>query len=278
MARLLQTSPDYSQPCNTAPCHAWSDTAAWDAVALMREASVLGNDRQSITRARAAYRFVQMSRAFSGGACGRIPYQVPQPSDKRVKTLETGANMTKAALLLYGATHDRSYLDQAIQRYAVDRTLFLDPNVPLYTVHLIDDGLQCRQVPHRFFASVNGDMIWNGVRLWQYTGQRHFYDEAPSTAQAVDLDLSDASGVFVDVQGENDVVEPLVEAMYELAVQEHVGFARDWIGATRMQLFRRVRRMVRSRAYLMDRHRPRRRFGNPTVVLHWRLLQRRSIR
>ncbi|HLI97777.1 MAG TPA: hypothetical protein VKT72_17040 [Candidatus Baltobacteraceae bacterium] len=37
-----------------------------------------------------------------------------------------------------------------------------------------------------FFASVNGDMFWNGVQLWKYTGQQHFYDKAIATAQSVD--------------------------------------------------------------------------------------------
>jgi hypothetical protein len=96
-------------------------------------------------------------------------------------------------------------------------------------VHVVDDGNDCRQVPDRFFASVNGDMIWNGVQLWRYTGRRHFYAEALATAQSVDHNLSDARGIFVDLQGENDVVEPLVEAMFDLAARDDVTFARDWI-------------------------------------------------
>lgn len=230
MAQLLNNAPNYGAPCASAPCPAWSDTPAWDAVAFMREAAVLGNDPQAIAHAKAALRYAGQSGAFAGGACTGVPYQLPQPSpSSQVKTLETDANLTKAALLLYGVTHDRRYLNDALMRYGDDRTWFFDRQASLYTVHAIDDGTQCRQVPDRFFASVNGDMIWNALQLWRYTGQRHFYDEAIAGARAVDLNLSDARGVFVDLQGENDVVEPLVEAMYDLASQEHLAFARAWI-------------------------------------------------
>jgi hypothetical protein len=43
------------------------------------------------------------------------------------------------------------------------------------------------------------------------------------------VNLSDGRGVFADLQGENDVVEPLVEAMYDLAADENLTFAREWI-------------------------------------------------
>lgn len=229
MAQLLRNAPHYGDPCSGEPCPAWSDTPAWDAVAFMRESQVLGGDAQAIARAKAALRYAEFSKAFAGGACGSVPYQHAQPGISQIKTLESDANLTKADLLVYGATHERAYLNDALMRYGNDRTWFLDREADMYTVHVIDDGTQCRQVRDRFFASVNGDMIWNGLRLWRYTGQQHFFDEARATAQSVDLNLADSSGIFVDLQGENDVVEPLVEAMYDLASEEDVAFARDWI-------------------------------------------------
>jgi hypothetical protein len=198
-------------------------------VAFAREAQVLGNDGGAIARAKAAIDYVERSQAFAGGACTGVPYQLPQPGATQIKTLESDANLMKAALLLYGITHERAYLNDALMRYGDDRTWFFDRQANLYTVHVIDDGAQCRQVPDRFFASVNGNMIWSGLQLWRYTGQEHFYDEAIATAQSIDRNLADARGVFVDLQGENDVVEPLVEAMYGLAAQEHLAFAREWI-------------------------------------------------
>lgn len=229
MAQLRSNGPQYGAPCDAAPCPAWSDTPAWDAIAYMREAQVLGGDTQAVDRAKAALRYVTGSKAFAGGACTGVPFQLPQPGKTQVKTLETDANLGKADLLVYGATHDRAYLNDALMRYGDDRTWFFDYPVQLYTVHVVDDGAQCRQVEDRFFASVNGDMIWNALQLWRYTGQQHFFDEAIATAQAVDEHLSDSRGVFVDLQGENDVVEPLVEAMYDLAYEEHQDFAREWI-------------------------------------------------
>ena len=137
--------------------------------------------------------------------------------------------MIKAALLLFRATRSRAYLDSAVRRYAAVRTYFLDADAPLYSVYVFDDGKACTQVKHRFFASVNGDMIWNGYELSRATHEAHYLDEAIATAQAVDRDLADPTGVFADLQAENDVVEPLVEGMYVLARGAHVAFARSWI-------------------------------------------------
>jgi hypothetical protein len=229
MARLVETEPHYPDPCPHAACPWWSDTPAWDAVTLMREYEILGNDSRALAGAQQAFRYLSQSHAFTGGACPDIPYQLPQPSGIDVKSLETDANAIKAALLLYGATRDPAYLNFARARYAADRHYYLDPDAPLYSVQVMDDGKQCEQVPHEFYASVNGDMISNGVALWRATGEQHYYDDAVATGQAVDLHLSDERGVFVDIQGENDVVEPLVEAMYDLAANEHLAFAHDWI-------------------------------------------------
>ncbi len=228
MTQLESTAPRYPTPCTDA-CPAWSDTPAWDAVALMREYDALGGNPESLEKAKAAIEYVVESRNFSRGACPELSYQQPRPSNSRVKTLETDANVIKASLLVYNATHDRVYLNAAISQYADDRKYYFDRDASLYTVHVIDDGNQCTQVPRRFFASVNGDMISNGLELWRITGQQQFYDDAIATARAVDANLSDAQGVFADLQGENDVVEPLVEAMYSLAEDEHLAFARAWI-------------------------------------------------
>ena len=229
-AALLAAGPHYpADPCNAAPCPAWSDTPAWDAVAFMREGQITGNRGAALGPAKAAFRYLARSRTFAGGACPAIPYQHPQPSVSPVKTLETDANATKAALLIYDVNHDAQYLDEALSRYAADRRYFLDPAIALYTVHVIDDGTTCEQQSHRFFASVNGDMIWNGLELWSITGREQFYAEAVATARAVDTTLSDDRGIFVDLAGANDVVEPLIEAMFELAANERLDFARDWI-------------------------------------------------
>jgi hypothetical protein len=226
LSELLDTAPHYPEPCANAPCPAWSDTPSWDAVTLMRENEALGNDSRALDLAKTALRYVEQSRAFASGACPEIPFQ---NTETHIKTLETDANVIKASLLLYDATQQRQYLDDAISRYANARKYYFDASASMYTVHVIDDGTTCVQQPRRFFASVNGDMIWNGLHLWRLTGERTYYDEAVATAAAVDENLSDHRGVFANLQGENDVVEPLVEAMYDLALNEHVDFARHWI-------------------------------------------------
>jgi hypothetical protein len=226
---LASSAPTYPAPC-TGPsgCPSWSDVPAWDAIALAREYLTTGMP-EALTKAQTAFAFVEQSGAFALGACPRIRYQQPGGGGNNLKTLETDANAIKAALLLHRATKQPAYLDSARVHYDAVRAYFLDPAVPLYTVYVFDDGRACTQAPHRFFASVNGDMIWSGLELYRATGKHRYLSEATATARAVDRRLSDGRGVFANLQAENDIAEPLVEAMLALAQDRRVAFARSWI-------------------------------------------------
>jgi hypothetical protein len=225
---LVQAAPGYPPACASASaCSSWSDVPEWDAIALADEYEATG-DPLALSKAEAAFAFVEQSRAYALGGCPSIPYQQPGGGSNRLKTLETAANEIKAALLLYRATRDPAYLAAATTRYDAVRTYFLDARVPLYSVYVFDDGTTCRQLPHRFFASVNGDMIWSGLELYRDTGSRRYLEEAVATGKAVDRYLGDARGIFADLQAENDIVEPLVEGMDELAAGGRE-FARAWI-------------------------------------------------
>ncbi len=149
----------------------------------------------------------------------------------RLKTLETDANAIKAALLLNEETGEARYLADARLRYDAVRRHYLDPQVPLYSVYVFDDGARCTQVPHRFYASVNGLMIWNGLALARATGSAAYRADAVATAKAFATRMNDDRGIFADLQAENDVVAPLIEAMYGLARAggEGGGVARAWI-------------------------------------------------
>jgi hypothetical protein len=228
LASLGGAAPSYGSPCLLPSCQSWSDVPAWDAIADARIYDVT-HDPEALAKAEAAFEFVEESDAFALGACPDVDYQQPSGGQNHLKTLETDANLIKAAILLYQATGEHAYLASATTRYAAVRTHFLDPGVPLYTVYLFDDGRTCTQVPHRFFASVNGDMIWNGLELHRLTGTQGYLDDALATAHAVATDLADPAGIFADLQAENDVVEPLVEAMYGLATEAGATFARSWI-------------------------------------------------
>jgi hypothetical protein len=228
LAALAASLPSYGAPCALPDCGSWSDNPLWDSIAAARIYAIT-HDPATLAKAEAAFDFVEQSQAFALGACPDIRYQQPAGRDNRLKTLETDANGIKAAILLYRETGRSSYLTIATTRYTAVRNRFLDPAVPLYTVYVFDDGSSCPQVPHRFFASVNGDMIWNGLELSRITGDREYLDQALATAHAVASDLSDARGVFADLQAENDIVEPLVEGMYALATEADAGFARSWI-------------------------------------------------
>ena len=196
---------------------------------LSREYEVDPHDTLALVKAKAAFRAVEESDAYARGACPAISYQRPDGRADQLKTLETDSNGVKAALLLYAATHQKQYLDVAERRYGAIRRYFLDSQLPLYSVYVFDDGHRCVQVPHRFFASVNGNMIWNGERLYRVTGRLQYRTDALMTAQGVARYLSDGAGVFSDLQAENDLAEPLIEAMLVLATQEHETFARRWL-------------------------------------------------
>jgi len=225
---LTRTAATYRAPCRQiSGCTLLSDMPEWDAVALADEYQLTKNSA-ALAKSEAAFGAVAGSPVYSGGACPAILYQKPGGGDTHAKTLESQANAVKAALLLYSATHSSSYLAYAIAAYDAARSYFLDPRTALYTVYVIDDGHVCRQVPHRFFASVNGLMIWNGVELSQDTGQISYLQQAIETATTVDSNLSDGRGIYADMQAENDVEEPLIEGMFALALRGQ-GFARSWL-------------------------------------------------
>jgi len=232
---LSDTAPSYGPPCVSGnSCGQWSDVPMWDSIALGREYEATGSTSATIlAKEKAAFQVVDGagSSVYAFGACPRIHYQQPGGGGNRLKTLETDSNYIKAALLLYRFTHDSSYLTKAEHKYAAVRQYFLDRSLALYSVYVFDDGSSCRQVPGRFFASVNGNMISNGITLAVATGNTTYLMQAIATGQAVAQDLSDARGVFTDLQAENDVVEPLIEGMYELAAEKGQSFAKSWLQA-----------------------------------------------
>ncbi len=227
--RLSGSTHDY-RVCHGSTCTQWSDVPLWDSVAASREYEATGGDAGALEHAEHAFDAVQEGNAYyARGACPEIRYQQPFGGRTQLKTLETDSNYVKAALLLYQATRHGAYLDDAKATYAAIRAQFLDPRVPLYTVYVFDDGTRCSQLPHRFFGSVNGNMILDGLLLARATGDQSYREEAITTAQAVTQQLADARGIYADLQAENDIGEPLVEAMYDVATQAGQPFARTWL-------------------------------------------------
>jgi Glycosyl hydrolase family 76 len=225
MNALIPTAHVY-----TAASNSWSDAPLWDSVADIREYQVTGSPA-ALRKAEAAFGFVASGKAaaFARGACPSIDYQQQNGGSNKLKTLETDANYVQAAALLFRITGNQHYLALARAKYAAIRRYFLDPAIPLYTTYVIDNGGTCRQLPHRFFGSVNGLMISNGLLLSHLTGQAQYRQQAVQTAAAVPRYLSDANGVYADLQAENDITEPLIAAMLQLAERGRVGFARDWL-------------------------------------------------
>ena len=208
----------------------WSDVPMWDSVAAVREYQVT-REPAALRKAEAAFDFVDSyhRRAFARGACPSIDYQSAGGGSDDLKTLETDSNYVKAAVLLYEVTRSPPYLRKAESKYEAIRQWFFEPATSLYTVYVFDDGTRCTSVPGRYFASVNGNMIWAGETLARLTGDSAYRAQAVATAAAVGARLSDAAGIYADLQAENDVGEPLVEAMYDLATLDHESFASAWL-------------------------------------------------
>jgi hypothetical protein len=232
---LAATAPAYGPPCATAShCGQWSDVPMWDSIALGREYEATGSTSATLlAKEKAAFESVDGagSSVFAFGACPSIHYQQPGGGGNQLKTLETDSNYIKAALLLYRFTRDASYLAKAEHEYTAVRHSYLDHRLALYSVYVFDYGTSCSQLQGRFFASANGTMIENGITLADDTRNTSYLQQAIMTGQAVAQSLSDARGVFTDLQAENDVAEPLVEGMYELAAEVGQPFARSWLQA-----------------------------------------------
>ena len=224
--RALEATEPLYGPCRAPGCKNWSDVPMWDAVAALRTYDVT-RDEHALQNARAAYAAVAESDVYARGACPEIDYQRPRAESGGLKTLETDANRILAAALLAQRTGQAAYLADAQRGYAAIRKWFFDPSAGLYTVYVFDDGGACRALPHRFFASVNGVMIEAGLELARATHDAEYAHDARATARAIRA-LDDDRGIFADLQAENDVVEPLVLAMLELA-RDGDEFAREWI-------------------------------------------------
>ncbi len=227
MTQLAANAATYGT-CTASNCPSWSDVPLWDSIAASHEHLVIGT-ADTVQHAQQAFDYVDTATQFGLGACPDIDYQLPAGGDNQVKTLESDSNYIKAALLLYQSTGTSTYLTKAQTKYASARKYFLDPSVPLYTVFVLDDGHNCTQIPARFYASVNGNMIWNGIALAAATSTSSYLDDAIATAKAVNQYLTDANGVFADLQTDDDVVEPLIEAMQQLATEQNQSFASDWL-------------------------------------------------
>jgi Glycosyl hydrolase family 76 len=227
LAASMSTPP---APCATANgCGPWSDEYLWDSLAGSREHEAT-NNATALSKAIAGFDYVDKTTVFSGGACPGIYWQKPDHTSGGLKTAETDTNYLRAALALYKRTNDAGYLDKAKTMYAAIRQFYLDTRGDaLYSVYVFDTAGTCAQKTGRYYSSVNGNMIYSGMKLKQYTGDAQYLTDALATAHDVDTKLADPSGIHADLQAENDLVEPLVEAMYALYAEEQQAFAKTWI-------------------------------------------------
>lgn len=206
----------------------WSDVPAWDSIAASRDYLATGS-KTALSKAEAGFNWLLLhTSSFNKGACPNIAYQQANGGSTMLKTAESDTNFVKAAILLYQITHNNMYLQEATSRYAAIRSTYFDPSSQLYSVYVYDNGKTCTRLPARTFASINGNMIWSGYELAGLTKTSSYQAQSISTAQAIITHLNDSSGIYENLQAENDDVEPLVEAMYLLALHGQT-FASTWL-------------------------------------------------
>ena len=227
---LSNTMNSPPPPClKASDCKAWSDEYLWDSVAGSREFEVT-HAALALSKAISAFEYVDNSTVFTGGACPGIRYQRPDHSSKGLKTAETDTNYIRAALALYQHTNNSEYLEKAIAVYNAVRGGYLDKGGSnLYSVYVFDMDGVCAQVLGRYYSSINGNMIYSGMKLQQLTGDGVYFFQANATASDISSVLADGRGVHVDLQAENDIVEPLIEAFYSLWTEYGEPFAKEWI-------------------------------------------------
>jgi hypothetical protein len=226
--KVAAAIPQFATPCASTSCHLRSDVPMWDAVALLRAYD--GNETSSpgMDKAKAALNAFDRSSAYFGGACPEIAYLEPFGGKSKIKALAAESAYAKAAMLIFHFNNDKSYVDRAERRYLAARKYYFDPKAGLYTAYVIDDGKHCTQVPRRFLAGVNGNMIYTAYLLGTTRGQI-YRDQALAEAKTAATKLNDARGIFAGLQDENDTADPLAEVMYAIAYYWAQDFARDWM-------------------------------------------------
>jgi len=230
MDKIVQHIPIFNHPCVDAGCHINSDVPMWNAVAMVRSYNKEDTGNPGLSAAVIVLRTFDRSRAYYTGACPEIAYLEPFGGKSKLKALATESNYVKASINVAQLSSDNSYLDKAEHHYLAARKYFFDPKAGLYTGYVIDDGQHCRQVPRRFLAGVNGNMIYSAFALDQLRkGDPAYSQQANAVAHAAVKELSDARGILANLQDEDDTADPLFEAMYVIAYYWNQDFARSWI-------------------------------------------------
>jgi hypothetical protein len=229
MDKIGASIPVPAAPCVDSTCRVRSDVPMWNAVALLRTYDKNERVNPGLEKASSVLDSFDRSSAYFKGACPEIPYLEPFGGKSKLKALATDSNYAKAALSVAHYTGKDVYLDRGERRYLAARKYYFDPKAGLYTAYLIDDGKHCTQVPHRFLASVNGNMIYSAYVLFASQRGTVYQQQASGVARTAVAKLSDARGVLANLQDEDDTADPLFEAMFVLANYWNMDFARAWI-------------------------------------------------
>jgi uncharacterized protein len=165
----------------------WDDKVLADWNGLMVAAfTVLAGafDRPALLdRAQAAFAFV--AGVMTDGGRLRHVWRLGRPTHPA--TLDDHANMARAALLLYEATADETYIDRAVAwTDELDRR-FWDADGGTYHFTAADTGdliARTKSAIDNAVPAGNGTMIEVLARLWHLTGETRYRDRAETSLRA----------------------------------------------------------------------------------------------
>ena len=228
LAALAAAAPRYPAPCKGAKCTALSDIPEWDTIALAREYEAT-HDPADLAKAQAAFEFVGGGDGLLARRMPRHPLPAALRRGQRPQDARDGRQRDQGSAAAL-SRHGRRELPGRCPRTLRRRPQVL-PRPPRAALqHLrVRQWQDVRPAPASLLRVRQRRHDLERSRALPGYGPQEYLQQALATAQAVAADLNDARGIFADLQAENDVVEPLVEAMYYLAVDENVSFAREWI-------------------------------------------------
>ncbi len=231
LAQLALAAPRYPAACSGRSCVGWSDVPSGmrsPSRASTRPHTSRGPSRRRRRPSRSS-RTRPCTRAVRALRSGTSS---PTEAANDLKTLETDGNAIKAALLLYArAARRRIPRDRRAPLCGGPKLLSRPRGRRSTPTYVFDNGAHCAQLPHRFFASGNGNMIWNGVRALTASRVEQRLPGRGDCRRRVRSrsTSSTAAASLLTSRPRTTSSSRLSRRMDVLAAEAHGGFARHWI-------------------------------------------------
>ncbi|MDR0510930.1 MAG: glycoside hydrolase family 76 protein [Rikenellaceae bacterium] len=175
----------------------YTDDMEWIGIALMRIYNALGGSTSQYLDAARSMWPVIMSRWGVDGCGGGLRWCTTATPSANACSNGPGAVM---ALLLYNATQDESYLNDAKKIYAWEKSTLLNQA----TGAIADNMQQGGTISGGPLTYNQGTMMGAGYMLFKITGEKHYLDEASLMADYTLNNLTDGSKTYLRDEGSGD--------------------------------------------------------------------------